>query len=70
MFGMSMIKLVGFGFSFSSAELIVLAVGMLTSFTVSLAVVRFLIGYVGKKDFRLFGYYRIILGIAILVLFI
>ena len=69
MLGMSSIKLIDFGFSFSSAELVVLAAGMLTSFAVSLAVVRFLIGYVGKKDFRLFGYYRIVLGVIILVLF-
>lgn len=67
MFGLSFLKLISFGFEFSSAEIIVLISGAATAFLVSLAVVKFLLDYIRKKDFRLFGYYRIILGVVILV---
>ncbi len=69
MLGLSFIKLFSFGFDFSSAEVAVLASGCLTAFAVSLAVVRGLMSYVKRRDFRLFGYYRIILGSIIFVCF-
>ena len=68
MFGASFIKLLKFGFDFTSNELIILLVGMLTAFIVSIFAIKFLMGYIKKRDFAAFGYYRIILGI-ILILF-
>lgn len=67
MFGLSFLKLISFGFNFSVAEIIVLLTGTVTAFLVSLAVVKFLLGYIRKKDFKLFGYYRIVLGAVILI---
>ena len=67
MFGLSFLKLLNFGFDFSVAEIIVLLTGTVTAFLVSLAVVKFLLGYIRKKDFKLFGYYRIVLGAVILI---
>ena len=68
MLGASLLKLVKFGFVFSSAEIATLLIGMLSAFIVSLLVIRFLMRYVQKHDFRLFGYYRILLGIIILLI--
>ena len=70
MFGLSAIKLLKFGFAFELAEIIVLAVGMVTAFAVSVVVIKFLMGYIKKNDFRAFGIYRIILGIAVLLYFL
>lgn len=70
MFGASLLKGVKFlvkGVSVTGIEISVLAVGTLTSFLVSLYVIRFLMGYIKKHDFKGFGYYRIVLGIAILL---
>ncbi len=67
MLGLSFIKLLGFGFDFTVKEIAVLAAGSLTAFLVSLAVVKGLMNYVKRKDFKVFGYYRIILGAVILV---
>ena len=69
MLGASLLKLVKFGFVFSSIEIIVLLVGMLVSFLVSIAVIKFLMGYIKKHDFKVFGWYRIALGIVVLVYF-
>ena len=69
MFGASLLKLVKFGADFSSGELIVLAVGMITAFLVSLFVIKFLMGYIKKHDFKVFGWYRIVLGILVLLYF-
>lgn len=66
MFGASLLKLVKFGFNFNSAELIILAVGMLTAFIVSILSITFLLRYIKKNDFTAFGWYRIILGIIVL----
>ena len=66
MLGLSLIKLLGFGFSFSTTEFAVLAAGSLTAFAVSLAVVKGLMNYVKHKNFKAFGYYRIIIGVIIL----
>ena len=70
MFGASLVKLMKFGFDFSATEITVLAVGMVTAFLVSIAAIKFLIGYIKKRDFTAFGYYRIILGIAVFLYFI
>ena len=70
MFGASLLKLVKFGFAFTGAELAILFTGMLTAFIVSILAIKFLMGYIKKNDFKFFGYYRIILGILVLVYFI
>lgn len=70
MFGASLIKLLKFGFSFTGAEAAVLAAGMITAFAVSLAAIKFLMGYVRRHDFSAFGWYRIVLGAAVLGYFL
>ena len=69
MLGASLLKLVKFGFGFTSIELIILLVGMLVSFLISILVIKFLMNYIKKHDFKVFGYYRIILGIIVLAYF-
>lgn len=68
MFGASALKLLKFGLDFSSDELLTLAVGMLTAFAVSLATIRFLMNFVKNHSFRFFGWYRIVLGIIVLMI--
>ena len=70
MFGASLLKLVKFGFAFQTMELVLLLVGMATAFVVSILAIRFLMGYIKKKDFKGFGYYRIVLGILVLLYFL
>lgn len=70
MFGMSALKLLDFGLAFTGAELIVLLVGMAVAFIVSLLVIRFLMAYIKRHDFSVFGWYRIILGIAVIALLV
>lgn len=67
MFGMSAIKLLKFGFAFTSAELLTLLLGMAVAFSVSVLIIKFLMGYIKKHDFRIFGWYRILLGGIILL---
>lgn len=69
MFGASLLKVVKFGFEFTSLELTLLIVGTLVSFIVSLFVLRFLMGYIKKHNFKIFGWYRIFLGIVVLLYF-
>ncbi len=69
MFGASLLKLVKFGFHFTAQELGALLVGCLAAFVVSVFVLRFLLGYIKKHDFKIFGWYRIALGIVVLVSF-
>ncbi|HHT77636.1 MAG TPA: undecaprenyl-diphosphate phosphatase [Clostridiaceae bacterium] len=69
MFGMSALKLVKFGLSFTTQEWLMLGVGMLVAFGVSILVIKFLMAYIKKHDFKVFGIYRILLGIAVLVYF-
>lgn len=69
MLGASLLKLVKFGFGFTSVELMILLVGMIVSFLVSVLVIKFLMNYIKKHDFKPFGYYRIILGIVVLAYF-
>lgn len=67
MFGASLLKLIKFGFDFTSFELVVLLIGMLVAFVVSLFVIKLLLGYIKKHDFKVFGWYRIILGVVVVV---
>lgn len=69
MLGASLLKLVKFGFAFTGIELAILLVGMLVSFLVSILVIKFLMDYIKKHDFKVFGYYRIILGIIVIAYF-
>ncbi len=69
MFGASLLKILKFGFSFSGTEAMILLVGMVTAFIVSVIVIRFLMSYIKKHDFKVFGWYRIILGIIVLFYF-
>ena len=66
MAGASLIKLLKFGLNFTSSELIILILGTLTAFLVSLAVIKALMAYIKKHDFTVFGIYRIVLGVVIL----
>lgn len=70
MLGYSLLKMLKFGFDFSSNEILTLVLGMLTAFVVSVVAIKFLMGYVKKHDFKVFGYYRIILGILVVVYFV
>lgn len=67
MFGASLLKLIKFGIVFKSFELTVLLVGMLVAFIVSLLTIKFLVGYIKKHDFKIFGWYRIVLGCILLI---
>lgn len=69
MLGASLLKLLKFGFSFTGEELVILVVGMAVAFAVSVAVIRFLMGYIKKHDFKVFGWYRIALGVLVLLYF-
>lgn len=68
MFGASLLKMLKFGFAFTSLEACVLLVGMLVAFAVSIFVIKFLMDYIKKHDFQVFGWYRIVLGIAVIAL--
>ncbi len=70
MFGASALKLLKFGFNFSGTEFIILAAGMITAFIVSIIVIKFLLAFIRRNSFKSFGYYRIILGIVVLLYFI
>ena len=67
MFGASLLKLAKFGLAFTANEGILLAVGMVVAFAVSLFVIKFLMGYIKKHDFKVFGWYRIVLGVIVLL---
>ena len=69
MFGMSALKLLKYGFHFSGSELAILLAGTVVAFLVSMLVIRFLMNYIRRHGFEVFGYYRILLGIIILVYF-
>ena len=69
MFGASLLKILKFGLAFTGMELMLLAVGMIVAFLVSMIVIRFLMGYIRKHDFKAFGYYRIVLGAVVLLYF-
>lgn len=69
MFGASLLKLVKFGFAFSFLEFFILIIGMLVALVVSIFAIRFLMSYIKKHDFKVFGWYRIVLGIIVLIFF-
>lgn len=69
MFGASALKLVKFGFDFTSQELVILFVGLVSAFVVSILAIKFLMSYIKKHDFTVFGWYRIILGAAVILYF-
>lgn len=70
MFGASLLKIIKIGFAFTMIEYWILFVGMLVAFVVSVLVIKFLMSYIKKHDFKIFGYYRIILGILVFVYFL
>ena len=69
MFGASLLKLVKFGLAFSVLEFFILVIGMVVAFFVSIFVIRFLMSYIKKHDFKVFGLYRIVLGAFVLIFF-
>ena len=69
MFGASLLKLVKFGFGFTASEVFILIFGMVVAFLVSVYSIKFLMSYIRRNDFELFGYYRIVLGIVVLLYF-
>lgn len=70
MFGASLLKLIKFGLAFTGTEIMILIVGCLVSFIVSILAIKFLVGYIKKHDFKVFGWYRIILGVLVLGYFV
>ena len=69
MAGASLLKIVKYGFNFTGFELAILWTGMVVAFVVSIVIIAFLMNYIRKHDFKVFGVYRIILGILVLVYF-
>ena len=67
MLGASLLELLDFGFNLSGIEVILLITGMVSAFLVSIFVIKFLLGYIRKHDFKVFGWYRIALGIIVLL---
>ena len=70
MFGASFLKLVKFGLHFTGTEVVYLLLGMVVAFGVSIAAIKFLMGYIKKHDFKVFGWYRIVLGVVVLAYFL
>ena len=70
MFVASLLKVVKFGFSFTGTEVAILLVGMAVAFGVSILAIKFLMSYIKKHDFTVFGWYRIVLGILVLGYFL
>ncbi len=68
MFGASLLKILKFGLSFTGMEAAILLVGMAVAFVVSIIVIRFLMDYIKKHDFQVFGWYRIVLGLIVILL--
>ena len=67
MFGASLLKLIKFSFAFTGMEIAILLVGMVVAFITSMFIIKFLMSYIKKHDFKVFGYYRIVLGIIVLL---
>lgn len=67
MFGASLLKLIKFGFHFTGTEFGLLMLGCIVSFGLSVIAIKFLMGYIKQHDFKVFGYYRIVLGGLIIV---
>lgn len=69
MFGLSAIKILKFGIMFTGAEIFTLLLGMVVAFIVSMVVIKFLISYIKKHDFKVFGWYRVMIGIIVYLYF-
>ena len=69
MFGASALKLVKYGFHYTGMEIAILAVGMVVAFAVSVVIIKFLMNYIKKHDFKVFGWYRIVLGAVVIAYF-
>lgn len=69
MFGLSILKVIKFGLDYTRAEIMVLLIGVVVAFVVSVVVIKFLMSYIKKNDFKVFGWYRIVLGILVLLYF-
>ena len=70
MFGASLLKVVQFGFTFQPMEIAILIAGMISAFVVSVIAIKFLMGYIKKHDFKVFGWYRIVLGLIVIAYFL
>jgi undecaprenyl-diphosphatase len=70
MFGASALKLVKFGLDFTGMEIAILLTGMIVAFFVSVIAIKFLLGYIRKNDFKVFGWYRIVLGLIVIAFFL
>ena len=70
MFGASFLKLIKFGLHFTGTAVVYLLLGMVVAFGVSIAAIKFLMGYIKKHDFKVFGWYRIVLGVVVLAYFL
>ena len=70
MFGASLLKLIKFGFAFTAGEVLILITGVVVAFVVSILAIKFLVGYIKKHDLKVFGWYRIVLGVLVLGYFI
>ncbi|MBQ5902680.1 MAG: undecaprenyl-diphosphatase, partial [Clostridia bacterium] len=66
----SLLKLIKCDFAFTPISVAALIVGMIVSYVVSILVIKFLLGYIRKHDFKVFGWYRIALGIIVILFFI
>ena len=66
MFGASAVRMLKFGFDYTPAEVAILLVGCIVAFVVSVLAIKFLMGYIKKHDFKVFGWYRIVLGLVVL----
>ncbi len=69
MFGASLLKLIKFSLNFTGIEFAILLTGMIVAFVTSMFVIKFLMDYIKRHDFKIFGYYRIVLGIIVLLYF-
>lgn len=69
MLGASLLELLDFGFALTGSEWAILLAGMISAFAVSIFVIKFLLSYIRKHDFKVFGWYRIVLGIVVLIYF-
>ena len=67
MLGASLLKILKFGLTFTVTEAMILIVGTVVAFAVSVIVIRFLMDYIKKHDFQVFGWYRIVLGIIVVL---
>lgn len=68
MLGASLLKILKFGLAFTATEALILIVGTVVAFGVSVFVIKFLMDYIKKHDFQVFGWYRIVLGVLVILL--